>query len=121
MYNLRSKSVHYYYTDAWPQTNSRCGYFYRIQSDSIILSVIQKRQFVGSYCFDKMMRFRQREKKKLSYSYFILGNNLDATILTSDNKTFLLSWEYEKSSAKASLFLPSLFAAKLILDIHDVI
>ena len=49
-------------------------------------------------------------------SFFIaLENNINVIVLAFNNKTFLSSWVYEKSSTKASTVLPSFFTTKMIV------
>ena len=57
-------------------------------------------------------------KEKKFVIFIALGNSVEVIILAFFNKTLLLPWEHEKSSAKASMFLPSLFATKLIVVKH---
>ena len=61
----------------------------------------------------------QTKRKRLSF-FIAPGNNVNVLILAFDNKNFLLSWEYKKSSAKRSMFLLSLFATKLIVYINFI-
>ena len=73
-----------------------------IQSDSSILSGDENFPFL---IFSIETNFVNKEKKFVIF--IALGNSVEVIILAFLKKTFKLPWEYKKSSAKASLFLPS--------------
>ena len=114
MSNLRSTSFLYTYTNAWLQTNLLAARFTASNQIRVFFPTIKPRIF-SFLLFYKNAFCKQREK--VCHFLLLLGMALDVIIFAFDNKTFLLPWEYEKSSENVSMFLPSLFATKLIVYI----